>query len=860
MLISEKSLKKLILHKMSEKQKIAEAKEDRQYRKKMRKQRRAEIKAASTPEEKKAIRKKYKEDRKEMRDADKFEISDEGPSLDALISDESTGDSVYDYVVSRINSIMPDINKIDQKYKGVRLVKMLKSRREKRFTIGQVKRFIKDGLLATQEKDYRLAADKFCAAYVFLETPKTPDRQVINVSTETMDVLYELCKEFDGIISDRGGQTKPGSKKPGGKSGSNTDCVKDIQETLNALNAVTPEVEQLAVDGKWGPKTSKAWNIACKANIEIGMQINGVDITENIVGDILRDWLTAAPQLNYDADPCGARDFLGDVLKLRQEDPTPPPPPPVDPDWGKRRSKEIQKAELDLEKLLTTDGGLSIDYVYTVEEFSTEHGSDDIESLVQMGSPKSTNVLQDNTYDVERYPAGPDGNSTFSTALYYDQSRSMLVVDKVGDVAIRDIVIVGDKLYQKSLAPVSETIITNGDDVLLNEKALRKLIRKQLLNEEKGGLNVDDIRRLMGEIQGTLTKMQEDEGVDVENAFGRLGRATSSFMAGNSAEAKKMFLTAADQLEQAGLGSATAKERENAVGIIRVIANNVGSPEVKDAVKKIDKIAKKKGGESKQGSKKSGNNKVMEIQKQLNVLNKKDPELKIDGKWGKNTTLAWQKALDSNTGKLEELSKEAVTLADTKKKWPELAKILSATDKKFAGNINGVLDLLDVLRGQQSEDDSGEEKQGSKKEGPSIYEVDGRKFDRDYKGRSISYGGGGTGMMVNLLKFPKKALWGGGKKSTSPGSLETYSSLKDFIAKKPNGNKVIKVGRTEPGRTDKDKIETITVPTLPTAAGIGQQTVLVLKGDRLIIDGAKFSNYSISGYKEEGEFIVYTGE
>ena len=35
--------------------------------------------------------------------------------------------------------------------------------------------------------------------------------------------------------------------------------------------------------------------------------------------------------------------------------------------------------------------------------------------------------------------------------------------------------IVGDKLYQKSLAPVSETIVTNGDDVLLNEKALRKL-------------------------------------------------------------------------------------------------------------------------------------------------------------------------------------------------------------------------------------------------------------------------------------------------------------------------------------------------------------------------------------------------
>ena len=246
----------------------------------------------------------------------------------------------------------------------------------------------------------------------------------------------------------------------------------------------------------------------------------------------------------------------------------------------------------------------------------------------------------------------------------------------------------------------------------------------------------------------------------------------------------------------------------------------------------------------------------MKIQKQLNVLNKKDPELKIDGKWGKNTTAAWQKALNGNIGKLEELSKEAVTLADTKKKWPELAKILSATDKQFAGNINGVLALLDVLRDQQPGAGGGEAKKASKKEGPSIYEVGGRKFDRDYKGRSLGSGA----MMVNLLKFPKEKLWGGGKKSTSPASLETYSSLKDFITKKPSGNKIIKVGRTEPGRTDKDKIETITVETLPSAAGIGQQTVLVLKGDRLIIDGPKFSNYSIYGYKEEGDFIVYTGE
>jgi hypothetical protein len=856
MLISEKSLKKLILHKMSEKQKIAEAKEDRQYRKKMRKQRRAEIKAASTPEEKKAIRKKYKEDRKEMRDADKFEISDEGPSLDALISDESTGDSVYDYVVSRINAIMPDINKIDQKYKGVLLVKMLKSRREKRFTIGQVKRFIKDGLLATQEKDYRLAADKFCAAYVFLETPKTPDRQVINVSTETMDVLYELCKEFDGIISDRGGQTKPGSKKPGGKTGSNTDCVKDIQETLNALNATTPEVEQLAVDGKWGPKTSKAWNIACKANIEIGMQINGVDITENIVGDILRDWLTAAPQLNYDADPCGARDFLGDVLKLRQEDPTPPPPPPVDPDWGKRRSKEVKKAELDLEKLLTTDGGLSIDYVYTVDEFSTEYGSDDIESLITMGGTSSTNILRSKTYDVERYPAGPDGNSTFSTALYYDQSRSVLVVDKVGDAAIRDIVLVGDKLYQKSLAPVSETIITNGDDVLLNEKSLRKLIRKQLLNEEKGGLNVDDIRRLMGEIQGTLTKMQEDEGVDVENAFGKLGRATSSFMAGNSDEAKKMFLTAADQLEQAGLGSATTKERENAVGIIRVIANNVGSPEVKDAVEQIDKIAKKKGGETKKASKKAGkksHSKVKRMQVLMNYINansdKSDLKLKEDGIWGSKTTKAWHGVLIAMT----ERGIYNLTEKDVKLKWSVLSKKLG----NYTPDQGGILQFLTDMGVHINKDEgAGEDKLTSKKEGPSIYEVNGRKFDRDYEGRSL----GGGAMMVNLLKFPIAKLWGGGKKSTSPASLETYSSLKDFIDKKPKGNNIIKVGRTEPGRTDKDKIETITVATLPSASAIGQQTVLVLKDNRLIIDGIKLSNYSIYGYKKEGDFVVYTGE
>ena len=851
MLIKEDLLKKLIESKVKRRyQSIDEGREERKYRRRMRRAKRAEIKAADTPEEKKEIRQKYKKIRKDFRASDKFEAGDEGETLDELINLE-TDDQGYNNVVRHLKPLMPEIDKIEQNYRGLKLVKALKSKKEKKFTIGQVKRLIKMGLIATRDRDYDTAQDKFCGAGVFLQSPKTPDRQPVNISNTLVDGIYKLCTDFEKIAGGLGGEKKIKSTKSTGKS-SNKQCVMDIQETLNALNAVTPEVEQLVVDGKWGPKTSKAWNIACKANLRLDMEINNATVTEDIKGNVLKDWSSAAPQLNYEGDPCGARDFLNDLLKLRQ-DPATPPPPPVDPDWEKRRSNETQKAELDLEKLLTTDGGLSINYLYTVEEFQTEYDSSDIQSLIQVGSTSSTNVLQGNTYDVERYPSGPDGNSTFSTALYYDESKNLLVVDKVGDVAIRDIMLVGDKVIQKSFVSTNETIITNGDDVLLNETALRKLIRQQLISE---ALDASETETLIMSVVGELNDMAKDtDNFDAELINTKMKAGQAAMAAKKFAEAKKQFKAAASIVNTSSANLDPTK-KANIQAVFTALANMVGSSDENTGKKAKSAVAKLKGGETKKASKKSGNNKVMKIQKQLNVLNKKDPELKIDGKWGKNTTAAWQKALNGNIGKLEELSKEAVTLADTKKKWPELAKILSATDKQFAGNINGVLALLDVLRDQQPGAGGGEAKKASKKEGPSIYEVGGRKFDRDYKGRSLGSGA----MMVNLLKFPKEKLWGGGKKSTSPASLETYSSLKDFITKKPSGNKIIKVGRTEPGRTDKDKIETITVETLPSAAGIGQQTVLVLKGDRLIIDGPKFSNYSIYGYKEEGDFIVYTGE
>ena len=83
---------------------------------------------------------------------------------------------------------MPDINKIEQSYRGVRLIATLKSRKEKRFTIGQLKRFIKMGLIATREGDYREATDNFCAAFVLIKSPKTQDEErVVSITDNVKD-------------------------------------------------------------------------------------------------------------------------------------------------------------------------------------------------------------------------------------------------------------------------------------------------------------------------------------------------------------------------------------------------------------------------------------------------------------------------------------------------------------------------------------------------------------------------------------------------------------------------------------------------------------------------------------------------
>ena len=99
---------------------------------------------------------------------------------------------------------------------------------------------------------------------------------------------------------------------------------------------------------------------------------------------------------------------------------------------------------------------------------------------------------------------------------------------------------------------------------------------------------------------------------------------------------------------------------------------------------------------------------VMTIQANLNKINNNDPKLSVDGKWGKNTTTGWQKALNSKMDKLKELSGDKITTDDVKKKWGDLSKIVSVTDTKFSGDLKGALDLVIALSGEASSGESPE--------------------------------------------------------------------------------------------------------------------------------------------------------
>ena len=83
----------------------------------------------------------------------------------------------------------------------------------------------------------------------------------------------------------------------------------------------------------------------------------------------------------------------------------------------------------------------------------------------------------------------------------------------------------------------------------------------------------------------------------------------------------------------------------------------------------------------------------------------------VDGVWGNKTNTAWQKHLLKHRAELSKLTgsklSSAFTSSDAKKSWSSMSKLLSATDKKFSGNVDGVLDLLDYLgtTDQQSKKD-----------------------------------------------------------------------------------------------------------------------------------------------------------
>ena len=837
MLISESILKKIIASKVKNKYQISEGPEERAYRKRMRKAKREELKSAGSQEEKQEIRKKYKQKAKEFRVSDKFEAGDKGETFDELLNLE-TDDQTYVNVANHLKDLMPEINNIEKKYKGLKLIKVLKSKKEQKFTIGQLKRFIKMGLIATRDGDYMEAKDKFCAAGVFLESPKTPDMQPINISKKLIDGIYKLCSEFETFQSG-GKKTQKGSgKKEGGKT-SNKQCVMDIQETLNNLNAPTPEVEQLAVDGRWGPKTSKAWYAACKANLTIGMTLNGAKVTEEIIGNILRDWPSAAPKINYGADPCGARDFVNELLKLRQEQPEPEP----DGSWAERRKPQTMSADILYDDLL--DKGISIDYLYTVEEFQQHYSTTQGFEYIATSHPEGEDIgsILGQTDEVERkYPASEMSDFDFSTSLYYDETKEKLLIDHpTGDGIYNDIILKGDRIYHKApegveykqasdiknMVGIDETIITNGEDMLLNERTLRKFIRQKLISE---ALNAQETETLITTVINHLNDMAKDtDNFDAEQINAKMKAGQTAMLKKDFAEAKKQFNAVAAIADASSAKIDSAKKAE-IKAVFTALSNMAGSDDpaagekAKDAVVKLTQASEKK----KSGGGK-GNSKVKTIQELLNKINKDDPKIATDGKWGNNTQKAYEKALDSNVAKLEELSKEKFALADIKKKWPELAKILSATKTKFEGNIDGIINLLKYLS-EDSGEDSGPSLKGLKSVSTKVITQKGKKIDMNK-------------IPANIVKFMESRAKTFSVFYKNPREFSDLKAFEDAYSKTGNPEYVIKDGKY--AATDADFYFDID----PANDKLGF----------ISIDGSSGRNYRVGNYTyvKEGEEFFY---
>lgn len=731
MLIKEELLRKLIKLKQEEKHLVNEDKAARKARR--------------------AARKEKRRGRQADRDADRFEKEDPGPKLKDVVKNDltSTSDATYEYVLSEIDRIMPDIEDIEQKFRGVRLIKVLKSRREKRFTIGQVKRFIKTGLAYTKAKDYMEAADEFCAAGAFLESPKTPENKVINVDRDIIDTLYDLCKGLG-----KGG--KFGKKKPpsGGSSrppGTSTGIITQIQETLNGC---APEMEKLKLDGKWGDKTTAHWRAVVLGKLIAGSTINGVVVTDAIINKILISWPDGGPLLNFPGNPGGCLEFLKIICKKKGEpdpdDPTIPGPSTRDDyrdcKWSSRRTS-FTKAEIPVGDLLDISkggGGLDINLVYDMDEFRKYYPDESFDDFTQSGHYYNiADIKGMGMQFVERHTDGPDEHDTDmmipADDYYYDcETGELLFSTATGDGVLNDVIVVNDKLFYSRYPDTHVKMarnLTEGRRSALkkrsvSESEVRKFIRGRLIKENvedydallKGldagleiatqginlaasGMSDDQLKDVIRQTGAYLDNFQkggkqiEDE-IDGAALNKKLELATKFMSAGKNEQAVENFKAVLQMVK-------TAENFEGKGTTVAVFDSliSVLDSKKKTTVQDIKKLASatknvkkdnKGSGSSRSSKKGSGNSKVKKIQEILNSIN--DDKIKVDGKWGTNTQKAYVSFV-ARTGKkgwINLLKNKTQFTKVSRVKWPEAAKILSSNEvTTFEGNIDGMIKFLE---------------------------------------------------------------------------------------------------------------------------------------------------------------------
>jgi hypothetical protein len=387
-----------------------------------------------------------------------------------------------------------------------------------------------------------------------------------------------------------------------------------------------------------------------------------------------------------------------------------------------------------------------------MKEFRKYYPNETFDDFTQMGHYYDIDDVKGFKMQfVERHPKGPKFHDTDMLVpaddYYYDCETGELLFSTVtGDGVLNDVIVVGNKLfytrYPETHIKMAQNLTERKSRTrkkTVSEADVREYIRSLLIRE-----NVQDYDALLKGLDAGLETATQGINLaasgmsneELKDVIRQTGTYLDNFQKGGKTIEGEIDGAALNKKLELATKFMTAGKNDQAVENFKAVLQMVKTAEnfegkgttvvvfdslinVLDSKKKttaqdISKLAKatkgakqdKGAGSSGKGKgKKKGNSKVKEIQKQLNILNNNKPKLEIDGVWGSKTTEAWQKTLDSNAGMLEELSKEKFALADIKKKWGELSKILSATDKKFAGNIDGVLDLLQTLREQESSTD-----------------------------------------------------------------------------------------------------------------------------------------------------------